>query len=80
MAPKVRIDVATRTERQHHVMLTDEDLQEMLEAAGIQIPANTTDVRIYFSVPGGGDWSNMNVDIDVHNPVHIKWTTVEESL
>ena len=34
------------------------------------IPEGAT-VRIYVDIPGGGDWSNMELDIDEH-PVQVR--------
>jgi len=32
---------------------------------------------IYFHVPGGGDWSNENIDISEDDPVHVSWVVVK---
>lgn len=34
-------------------------------------------VKVFFSVPGGGDWSNTNIDICNDHPVYIEWTCVD---
>jgi hypothetical protein len=53
------------------------DVIELVRKAGHTVPASAA-VRIYFAVPGGGDWSNTDIDIDDRNPVRIEWKTTEE--
>lgn len=35
------------------------------------------DARVYFVVPGGGDWSNTDIDIDRNHPICVEWTHTE---
>lgn len=62
---------------EHSVKLGAVDLFNMLRRAGVPVPVPdpaTSDLRIYVRVPGGGDWSNTDLDISASNPVCIKWT------
>lgn len=34
------------------------------------------DARIFVDVPGGGDWSNMELNIDDDRPVVVTWSEV----
>ena len=43
---------------------------ELLEAAGYDIPENAS---ICMVVPGGGDWSGLDLDVDDDNPIHIRY-------
>lgn len=56
------------------------DILELLRKHNPELPASavTSNLRVYFSVPGGGDWSTMDIDITDRNPVHIDWNVVEE--
>lgn len=59
------------TERRHEIIMDNTEIRELLRRAGYQIPAKA---RIYFTVPGGGDWSNTDVDITRDYPVTVEWT------
>lgn len=39
-------------------------------------PNIPTDAEITFRVPGGGDWSNMDVDIDQRNPIQVAFKEI----
>lgn len=71
-------ETVTRVAR-HEVELDRDQLLEMLRAAGADLPEDVGHVRIYFAVPGGGDWSNTDVDIDKSNPVRAEWSVVTEA-
>ena len=60
---------------QHSVKLGAGDILDMLRKAGVPVPdsAVASDLRITVRVPGGGDWSNTNIDISASNPVVIEW-------
>lgn len=44
------------------------------------IPENAREVKVYFTVPGGGDWSGMNVEIDNKDAVIVKYTVTVRSV
>ena len=50
---------------------TREDLQTLLG-----LPA---DAEIFVHVPGGGDWSNMDLDIDEHSFLSVRVRTEKHS-
>jgi hypothetical protein len=33
------------------------------------------DARVTISIPGGGDWSNSNLDLDDGHKIDIRWET-----
>jgi hypothetical protein len=35
------------------------------------------DCRVYFHVPGGGDWSNTDIDIAIKHPLHVERVVIE---
>lgn len=51
-------------------------LLSMLQAAGLVPDAkeaqNVKSINIYIRVPGGGDWSNTNLDLQEHN-IQVKF-------
>lgn len=69
---ELKVTTTTRT-----VKLTAEDIISQLRARGIEVPLYST-VKVYFTVPGGGDWSGENVDIDKDNPITIIISTQTE--
>lgn len=60
--------------KEHHGEITAAGIIDLLRAAGHQVPDNAL---FYFSVPGGGDWSNTDIEIDTRHPVRFRWSTVE---
>jgi len=37
------------------------------------------DAEIYMSVPGGGDWSHMNLNT-THEPIIVEWSVTDECI
>jgi len=48
----------------------------MLRSQGHPVP---DDADIYVRIPGGGDWSNTNLDIDADSNLFVTWKTTETS-
>lgn len=67
--PAVRIETESTTT----MLFTDAEICEALRKAGHKIPMEGAQVT--FRVPGGGDWSNVNVEVNVDNPLTIAWVT-----
>ncbi len=63
--------VRTETKTSYSIELSGADIINLLNEAGVAAPKNAV---VEFDVPGGGDWSNMSVDIDQDNPVTVRWT------
>ncbi len=61
------------------VELNAADIVELVRKAGV-IPDSfvAANMRVYFAVPGGGDWTNTDIDIDDKHPVRVEWKIVEE--
>jgi len=59
------------------IWLNKDDLILFLIEQG-ELPADidAAEVKAVFHVPGGGDWSNEDVDIDEDNPVIITFEEV----
>ena len=66
----------TTTTTRHTLELGGYVIVSMLREFGHDIPDGAS-VKVY--VPGGGDWSNMSLDIDSRCPVIVEWTTRTES-
>lgn len=62
------------TVKRHRLILDDESLQSILRTAGYFVPDNA---KITFSVPGGGDWSSCDIDVDKDSPVVVTWEETE---
>jgi len=67
MKKKVMTTTTTRVEG----YITAEDIKSKFGLPGRS--------RVFFSVPGGGDWSNTDLDITQEDPVYVTWTVEEES-
>lgn len=51
-------------------------IEPLLKEKGIELPERNVD--IYVRVPGGGDWSNTNLELDSDTPLCIHFTIIEE--
>ncbi len=67
-------EVSTQTK--HHVKLTGEGLRQLFADAGFKVPKHAC---IAVRVPGGGDWSNTNLEIDQDHVLEIWWIDVKDS-
>jgi hypothetical protein len=54
------------------------DLRQMLVARYPGLIDVEDDVRMFFRVPGGADWSNTDIDIDGQYPIQVVVTKPEE--
>lgn len=56
----------------HHYILEKVDIINYFHSRfpSIDVPH---DVKIIVKVPSGGDWSNMNLDIDSDSSIEILW-------
>jgi hypothetical protein len=71
-----RIEIKNvRTEIRKSVELSRDDILRLLSQIVSGVPENAS---VTVHVPGGGDWSNMSLDLS-HAPVYITWTEVEET-
>lgn len=70
----ITITTATTTEQKHSIELTGALLITLLRKAGAAVPR---DAVVTFHVPGGGDWSNSDVQICAESPIYIEWKTTE---
>ena len=69
----MRTDI-TRVEERRQVKheLNSNDLKIALQKAGI-VPAHCADLKIYVEIPGGGDYSNMDIAICQDFPLHVEY-------
>lgn len=56
--------------------LSGADIIELLRCGGYRITSNAS---VVFSVPGGGDYSNCDVDVDAQNTITVKWNVITET-
>jgi len=66
------MDVKTRVLNQQTVLiqLNEDDIIDMLIRNG-KLENNFKSASVQFHVPGGGDWSNMAIDIDDKDPICV---------
>tara|TARA_R110000824_G_scaffold39346_3_gene119108 strand:- start:544 stop:753 length:210 start_codon:yes stop_codon:yes gene_type:complete len=63
--------VITRTTTtEHYGALTGDMIRKALG-----LPDNA---RVFFDVPGGGDWSNERIDLDDNHRLYVTYTEVME--
>ena len=69
---KIENDKTTITKRK--ISLNGKDIIELLNDPpldGVIVPVNAS---VTFEVPGGGNWSGTDLDIDDDYPVVVEWT------
>lgn len=59
--------------RSNRLALNSEDIIRMLRTR-FTIPDNA---KVFIHVPGGGDYSNMDLDVDEETPLQVSWETPE---
>lgn len=75
MSPiKISKEIVEKTK--HSCTLTKEDLLPLLKRK-LSIPSDA-EVRFFFHVPGGGDWSSEDIDISTNSPIHVEWISKSE--
>lgn len=73
MKPQIEVLTSIVTERRATVKITGELIVSWLRKTH-KIP---DDAKVQFTVPSGGDWSGMKLDINAQDPVWVTWTTQE---
>lgn len=61
--------VAKKVTESFEAEFTHDDIINALRDAGHKVPV---DAEVFVRVPGGGDWSNMNLDL-MDAPVIVTW-------
>ena len=61
------------------VPLSGADIIKLLRGEGPTFPDVPDNATVQFAVPSGGDYSGMDLPIDEHEPVTVKWTTTVQS-
>lgn len=67
----VALKVVKKIESTYEGVITGEMIRDVSN-----LPKNA---KITFQVPGGGDWSNKNIEIDGEHTIGVTWTTTEGS-
>ncbi len=74
MIPSTKTKTVTTTQVSY--FLGREELYKLFEEAGIEVPKGA---YIYINIPGGGDYSNMQLEVDKDCPLVVCYQTVTES-
>jgi len=72
----IAVAQVVRTETTKRLELDGDVIRGLLASRGVDVPR---DARITVTVPGGGDWSNTDLEVDARCPVVVTWTEVEQS-
>ena len=67
---KINTHQRTMVRVEKEITLTDFDILSLLHKAGYEVPDSC---EVIFRTPGGGDWSNTDIDIDAEQPITIRW-------
>lgn len=60
------------TTEEHELTITGKDLLRVLRAAMVCDLTENVTAKVTVHVPGGGDWSNTDLDID-ECPIIVRW-------
>jgi len=72
---KLTKSITTTTKKSITIKLTAEDIISLLASDGALPPDAYDCTEVSFDVPGGGDYSNMRLDIDRDCPVTATYET-----
>lgn len=67
----MKITVNETVSTKKHITIRRSDLIELLALEGISVPDHA---EITFHIPGGSDWSNMDLDLDDYTVINVDWT------
>lgn len=67
--------IKTTVRQEITMRLTPDIIIRALENCGITVP-DSAEITVH--IPGGGDWSNTDLDISDAHPVIVSWTTEQE--
>lgn len=74
---KIETQAVTQKLTTYKATITKDDLLKLVaEKLGLNYPP-PNGILAYVQVPGGGDWSNMKLELDEF-PIQIEWATVVE--
>lgn len=79
----LKVGMKTKRTTNYEVQLTGEQIADLLSqelsAQGVsEQPRKGTNVKVYVSVPGGGDYSSTDLDIDDDCTITVEWQETEE--
>ncbi|AKQ75832.1 hypothetical protein FDH82_gp42 [Roseobacter phage RDJL Phi 2] len=66
---RLMVETSTTTTSKHEAKLSGAAIRRLL--------ALPNDAHIKVTVPGGGDWSGMDLDLDSGTTLDISWETVK---
>ena len=58
------------TTTETHFELSTLDLMEYLETKGFKLDS-AYDIKAFMEIPGGGDWSNTNLEVEPGRPIRV---------
>jgi len=63
----MKITRKTETVQHTRIQITGRDILRLVSGK-VKV---TKETRVFFSVPGGGDYSGMDIEIDIDNPITV---------
>jgi hypothetical protein len=80
---KIDTSFKTVTEAIQTIELTDADIiPSIFERIKKELPEGVAigDARMYINIPGGGDWSNMELEVSKNHPliVEVRYINISE--
>ena len=73
MTDRIKVKTFSTTTHKLHMQLDKETILKLLCVSDYPIPETAT---VTVSVPGGGDWSGMDLDIGDDAMLDIRWTEI----
>jgi hypothetical protein len=71
----MKLNATTTQQIETNITITGRDILELLKSKYPEHFRTSYKSKVFFSVPGGGDWSNTDIDIDSKCPIHIQLIT-----
>lgn len=69
--PDIAVQKIEEITIRHKVSVSGDDIIDLLRKDGFDIKLGAS---VTIHVPGGGDWSNTDLDVSLENKVEVRWT------
>lgn len=72
----MKIKFTSNNHETTEIKLSGQDIIDLLRVSKPELFGDITTAKVTFRVPGGGDYSNMTLDIEESDPIHVRIDTV----
>ncbi len=70
----LEVEVKSLVEETYEMRLGHKELMSLLRLAGVELPESSCNVEFIVEVPGGGSWTEVDID-DNRTKLIVRWST-----